>query len=271
MKYLLAAEWLKLRKRWMMRIVVGLTLVIIALIFWGVGTSSDRINLIPPRGLVPALFFAGSFAAFIWPVVGGSWAGNEYGWGTIGTILSRRPNRIEFTVAALLMLMLAVFLALLLILLLGIVAGGIVAVATGHPFFTTSGLPNGFGTIFVKCFLVAFFVIGFYVLLSYAFGTIFRSSAFGVGAGIGISVAQLIIMGIFFGIGGAWREIGHHFPFAYQNGLITRITAEGTTQSFINPGRDAPGISESLIGLTIYAAILLAVTLYLIRIRDVTV
>ena len=75
-------EWLKFSKRWMPRVIVLLSLALIVLAFWGQSTHTeggDLPNLFLPRGWLAALTFCSFFAPFFWPVLGGSWAGNEYG------------------------------------------------------------------------------------------------------------------------------------------------------------------------------------------------
>src|SRR5947209_18679597 len=92
----LSFEWLKFSKRWMPRIILLLLLALLVFGFWGQGTRvEDQVNLVMPRAWLAALVFSGFFAPFFWPVLGGSWAGNEYGWGTIRTRLTRRLYRVE--------------------------------------------------------------------------------------------------------------------------------------------------------------------------------
>lgn len=270
MTNLMAAEWLKLRKRWMVRIIVLIMLAIIALIFWGVGTSSQRTNLFFPRGWVVAPYLASTLAPFLWPVLAGSWAGSEYGWGTIRMILSRRPGRIQWTLSAIAVLVLAAGLSLVGALIVATIAGSVVAALTGHSEFSTGGLGGAYPLIAVKAFLAAWYILTFYVVLAYAAGTIFRSGAFGIAGGIGITVAQIVLLGIFFNLGGAWRTVSEHFPYAYTNGLPTRLASEGTTSGFASVPADTAGIGEAIIGIAVYIAILLALTLVAVRARDIT-
>jgi ABC-type transport system involved in multi-copper enzyme maturation permease subunit len=271
MNRLFAAEMLKLRHRWMPRVIILIMLAITALVFWGIGTSSSqRVNLVLPRGWLIALFLAANLAPFLWPVLGGSWSGSEYGWGTIRMVLSRRPNRIAFSLAQMLALALILLAALILAFILGTIGGLIAGAGTSFGTFDTTGLPGGFGAIVVKIFLGSWFVLGFYALLGYAAGSIFRSAAFGIGAGIGITVAQLVLTGILYAIGGTWKLVAQHFPYAYTNALTQRLVAEGTTRQFATTSSSQPGITECVIGIAIYAAILVAATLIFLRQRDVT-
>src|SRR5947209_19391750 len=112
---LLSAEFLKMRKRLMPRVLLLILLILIALVFFGFGKSNDRSNiadLILPNGWLLGLVFVSFFAPFIAPVLAGSWAGSEYSWGTIRMILSRRPNRTQFLLAGIVVLLSAIGLAL---------------------------------------------------------------------------------------------------------------------------------------------------------------
>jgi ABC-2 type transport system permease protein len=269
MSRLLAAEWIKLRKRWMVYILTIIMLAIIGLVFWGIGTTSNRVDLIFPRGWIVALFLATGFAGFLWPVLGGSWAGNEYGWGTVRMILSRKPDRIQWVLAALTMLIITAGFALIATLVVATIGGIIVATLTNHS-LTVSDLQSNYPLIMLKSFLGSWYILAFYLIMAYAAGTIFRSAAVGIGAGIGFTVAQLIVFGIFQSLGGHWKDIALHFPYSYTNSLSNRLAAAGTVGNFTDTTTSSPGIGECLIGLAIYLAIFLAVTLYLVRTRDVT-
>ena len=109
----LSFEWLKLSKRWMPRVILALVLALLIIFFWGQSTRlEDRPDLVLPRGWLTAMIFFSFAAPFFWPVLGGSWAGNEYGWGTIRTILTRRPYRMEHVLAALAILLAGLLVAI---------------------------------------------------------------------------------------------------------------------------------------------------------------
>lgn len=271
MSFLMAAEWLKLRKRWLPRVLLLITLALVGLFFWGIATNGNqRINLLVPRAWLASLLIASFFAGIIWPVLGGSWAGNEYGWGTVRLVLARRPDRIQFTLAGLIILLATMALVLLLVMLFGTIAGAVVALITSNSVVATSGLGSDFSAVLLKTYLATWYAMSFYVVLAFAAGTIFRSAAVGISIGIGVTVAQIVATGIFFGLGGNWKNVAEHFPFQYSNSLINRLVAEGTTSDFANVNNTSPGVVECLIGLAVYSAILIAATLYLARTRDIT-
>jgi len=269
----LSFEWLKLSKRWMPRIILALLLGLTLVGFWGQASRiSGRPDMLLPRGWLAALSFCSFFAPFFWPVLGGSWAGNEYGWGTIRTILSRRPQRLTHVLTALAVLLAGLAIALVVILVAGTVAGIAIALLTNNPTFTASVWNSDFLGILVKGYLTAWYVSGFYVLLAYAAATVFRSPAVGIGIGIGGTFAQLVVGRIFNALGGIWNDIAQHFPFEYTNSMIARVVGPGLLpgSGLTAVAPTAPGAGQSLAAITIYGAIALALTLVVVRTRDVT-
>lgn len=267
---LLGAEWVKLRHRWMPRIITLIMLAILALLFFGISTGSNRNDVFFPRGLIVVLAFAGFMSSFLWPVLAGAWAGNEYGWGTIRLALSRRPSRIQFVLASIGILCLCVVLALILALILATIEGGIVALVTGNSLVSTHGLASDFALVFVKALLAVIYVTTFYLVLAFSAGTIFQSGAAGIGIGIGFSIAQGIIGGIFSGLGGTWKVIADHFPSAYTAALPDRIAGQALTGGVLPASSGTPGVIESILWLALYIGALLAVTLLIVNRRDVT-
>jgi ABC-type transport system involved in multi-copper enzyme maturation permease subunit len=269
----LSFEWLKLTRRWMPRVLLVMVAGLTTLAFWASATRvAERGNLLMPRGFLAALTFCAFFAPFFWPVLGGSWAGNEYGWGTIRTILTRRPYRIEQVVAALVALVIGLALALVVVLLVAGAAGVVIALLTNNHVFVSGVFTGDFPVLLVKGFLIAWYVSAFYLLLAYATATLFRSAAVGIGFGIGATFAQVILYRLFVGLGGAWKTVADHFPFQFSNNLITEVVrgglVPGSNLASVEPG--APQVGSSLFWLTLYAVILMAITLYAVRVRDVT-
>lgn len=269
----LSFEWLKLSKRWMPRIILLMLLGLTILAFWGQGTRIEgRGNLFLPRGWLAALSFCAFFAPFFWPVLGGSWAGNEYGWGTIRAILTRRPQRIAHVVSALVILLIAVALGILAILVVASLASIAVSSLTGNPTFVSSIWTGSFLAVLVKGFLTTWYVSAFYLVLAYAAATIFRSAAVGIGLGIGATFAQVVLMRIFLDLGGNWKVIALHFPFNYSGSVITRVVSSGLIPgtNLASSGPNDPSAAASILALGIYGLICLALTLIAVRVRDVT-
>jgi hypothetical protein len=267
---LLLADWRKLRQRWMPRILLLILMVLIALIFFGISSRGrNRPDLVLPDGLVAALSLGAGFAAFLWPVLAGSWSGGEYGWGTVRMVLARRPNRVEFALSGLTIILLTIGFGLCLVLAAGAIAGSLVAAVTN----TSAAPSNGASAseIVIKLFFAAWYTSAFYAVLAYAAGSIFRSAPAGIGIGIGFSVAQAAVSGIFTALGDPWKSIALHFPSAYTTALTSRLAHELMTSGPI--GRidaDSPGVPASIVGLAVYFAVVLAAMLIVVYRRDVT-
>jgi hypothetical protein len=269
----LSFEWLKFSKRWMPRIIVALMIGLIIVGFWGQATRIDgRGNLFLPRGWLAALSFSSFFAAFFWPVLGGSWAGNEYGWGTIRAVLSRRPNRIEQVLAALIVLLVGTGIGILAIVAAGTVGGVLASAITGNSVWVSGIWSGSFVSDLLKGFLTAWYLSSFYLVLAYTMATIFRSAAVGIAVGIGGTLAQFILTRIFYNLGGVWETIANHFPIVYTQDMITRVVGgeliPGT--NLATAGANSPSAGQSVVALAIFGGICLVLMLAAVRLRDVT-
>jgi ABC-2 type transport system permease protein len=267
-------EWLKLTKRWMPRVILAAVLGVVVIMFLGTGSKPDSnlANLFFPRAL-PASLIAAAFAApFFWPVLGGSWPGNEYGWGSVRLILSRRPQRIEHVFASLAVLLVGIALALLAVLVVGSLAGITVSLLTGHAVFVSGVLTGTFVLTILKTFLVTWYGASFILILAFAAGTIFRSAPAGIGVGVGSTLAQFLTIGLLEGQSGIWKTIADHLPLQYVENLTGNMAASafipGTSLARVTPG--APGVGQSIIALGIMMVVLLAVTCVAVRNRDIT-
>ena len=266
---LLRADWRKLRHRWMPRILLLILIGLVTLIFALLTTHGhNRNHMALPGGFVAALDLVAGFAPFIWPVLAGSWAGGEYSWGTIRVVLTRQPSRMAVALSGLIVVVATVVVGVI----LAVVVAAIVASTLGAG-NTAAPTPNGVNAtaVIIKLFLAACFTSSFYVVLAYTAGTVFRSVPAGIGIGIGFSVAQSITAGIFTALGDPWRSIAQHFPDGYAEALTSRVGTELVrTGPFGRGTSSSASIPEALIGLAVYIAILLGVTLFVVRMRDVT-
>jgi len=157
----------------------------------------------------------------------------------------------------------------------GVGDGVSVATAVAVCFTSTElrGVLDGtFLATFLKGFLAAWYVSAFYLVLAYTAAVVFRSAAVGIGIGIGANLAQIILTGIFFNLGGVWKTVAQHFPFLYSRDLITQVVhgamVPGTNLASVDPSD--PSAGTSLLALATYAAVFLAITLAAVRTRDVT-
>lgn len=271
MSGLFSAEFLKLRKRLMPRVLLFILLALTALVFFG-SAKGDRQSihdLILPNGWLLGLLFASVFAPFIAPILAGSWAGSEYSWGTIRMILSRRPNRSQFLFAGIAVLLSAVGIALLATMLLSTVSSWLAALLLGRHVFDSAAFSGQFLGIMIKLFFSVWLVLTFYIVLAFSAGTLFRSGAVGIGVGVGLTLADLILTGIFYGLGGTWKSIADHFPDVYARALPSQI-ASGALSNVPSRGAGLPSVTEAILALALYTLVPLGIALVLVRYRDVT-
>lgn len=270
----LSFEWLKLTRRWMPRVILAAVLGVVVIMFLGTGSKPDSglANLFFPRAL-PASLVAAAFAApFFWPVLGGSWPGNEYGWGSIRLILSRRPHRVEHVLASLTVLLIGIGLALLACLVVGSLAGITVSLLTGHAVFVSGVLTGTFALTLLETFLATWYGASFIMILAFAAGTIFRSAPAGIGVGVGATLAQILTIGILEGQSGLWKSLADHLPLQYVENLTGNVAASafinGTSLARVSPG--SPSIAQSIIALGLMMAGLLIATCVVASHRDIT-
>jgi hypothetical protein len=265
-------EWVKLSKRWMPRIILLLLLGAVIVYFWGQGTRVDnQANLFFPRAWLAVLFLSAFCSPFLWPVLGGSWAGNEYGWGTIRMILTRRPHRIQHVLASLSILLIGIGMALVAALVVGSIAGMLVGAATGHGAVISGVLNGSFLATVLETLAAAWFVAAFYLMVAFAAALIFRSAAVGIGIGLGSILAQILLFTIFRGLGGVWTTIAEHFPIIYSQALVQDVAAAGfkpgTALATVNP--NDPTIALSIMALGAWMVFMIGASLVAVRTRDV--
>ncbi len=268
---LLRADWRKLRHRQMPRVLLLILVALVALVFFGISSRARfRSDLVLPDGLVVALSLGASFAAFIWPVLAGSWSGSEYSWGTVRLALTRRPSRIEFTLSGLIMVLLTIGVGLCLVLLTGVVAGSLVAAAS-HVSAPSTPLGSSATEIILKLFFAVWYTSAFYAVLAYASGVVFRSAPAGIGIGIGFGVAQSALSAIFNAVGDPWKDIALHFPNAYTTALTSQLASELVSGGpFGRVSSSAASIPVAIVGLATYIAVIMALMLAVAHQRDVT-
>lgn len=267
----LRSDWRKLRQRWMPRILILILLAIVVLVFLGISSRARfRSDLVMPGGLIVALSLGAAFAAFIWPILAGSWSGNEYGWGTIRMALTKEPNRIAFSLSGLIVVLITVGVGLILVLIVGAIASSVVSAAT-HAVAATPPPGANATNVIIKMFFGAWYASAFYVVLAYAAGAIFRSPAAGIGIGIGFAVAQSAVSGIFGALGDPWKIFALHFPDAYTTALTSRLANELVVRGpLARVAPHAASIQVSIFALAIYIAILVGLMLAVVQRRDIT-
>lgn len=188
------AEWLKLSRRpaiWILVAIFWLGVLIAGYFFWFLyiqllqranpGTPAPDLGnsfLVPSALLTNVIPNVRTFGAPIGIILGTLLVGGEYSWGTLKTILTQRPGRLEVIGGK--FLGLAVFALILAVgaLLLAYIVSLITALTIG-----ASGAPPN-ALALLKGLGAAWLILAVWATFGAALATIFRSSALAIGIGL---------------------------------------------------------------------------------------
>src|SRR5215472_2980378 len=246
------AEWLKLAHRPANMIAVGGLLAVVVLIYsvgyieytWPVASQAARAALLKqglyPGGLVKNLIDGVMpLGAAMTLVLGALATGGEYGWGTLKTVLTQGPGRIQTLVAKL-------------------VVAGIDGHAIAWPATIDVAKALGATLLILYCF----------GLLGMALGFVFRQSAAAVGIGlVYLVVVETILSRFIIGFrGGDYRWIAKGLSGANATALV-----QSFGQIIVDPRAAAPlvGGTHAVATLGAYAIVFALVSATLLRWRDV--
>jgi ABC-2 type transport system permease protein len=286
MTRLIAAELLKLRKRNMTWILLGILvgiMMLLHLLLFAIsrltlpGTTSGEVtNLQNLLGLPLALPFAlsilASFGAVLAVILMASSTGNEYNWRTIRLALISAESRARFLAAKVI--------SVAIIILIGMVAG----LATGFimSLITTAIGGNSFDFSFASGsyiwqqftqFWRTFFVIFLFSLLGFVFAVLGRSAMPGIAVSIGILFLEPIITG-FMRLAGGWVSSVPNYLFSANANAINALNQLpgrfGGGGGFGGLNVELPSVTHAFVVLGIYMLVFLAAGFYLFHKRDVT-
>ena len=274
------AEWLKLRKRPGVWVIGALLVTLVVLLDYGLiflialtrpsnadiggGATVETLKqVLYPVNLVQNVLsnFTGGAGGSIALILGVLAVGSEYGWGTLATVFTQRPGRLEAFAgklgalgAVLACYVLAVFAA-------GAAASVLIGAYYGH---LTPGPP-----LFdvVKGALVAWLLMALWSGLGVLLAIGFRQSTLAIGLGLVYSIA---VEGIVFSLLGrfSWmRDVEKVFPGANGSALVDAFGRAARAP-------DAPppvvGPGQALLVVLAYLVLSLALSALLVRSRDVT-
>jgi ABC-type transport system involved in multi-copper enzyme maturation permease subunit len=195
-------------------------------------------------------------------VLGALFAGSEYSWGTLKTMLTQRSGRLTTWIGR--VAVFEVWMAIVTVVLFAVGAASSVVVASfqGHAIAWPAvvDLGKGMATIFL-----VFSVNG---ALGMALGTLFKNSAAALGVGLVYLLALQIIVVRFIDTinNGAYKWIGDLFDGQNSNALLNSFTSAA-----FGPSLPASiGASRAVLVLFIYLAAFLVIAAGLLRRRDVT-
>jgi len=230
-----------------------------------VGQRSGGVNILTlyPDQFVNNVMGAGfPIGAAIAIVIGALFAGSEYSWGTLKTLLTQRNGRLTTWIGR--VVVFEVWMAILTVVLFAVGAASSVVVASfqGHAIAWPAMVDLGKG---MATILLIFSVNG---ALGMALGTLFKNSAAALGVGLVYLLALQIILVRFIDSvnNGAYKWVGDLFDGQNSNALLNTFTSPAF-------GPSAPssiGPETAVTVLFVYLAAFLVIAAGLLRQRDVT-
>ncbi len=218
---MVAAELLKVRKRWLPYALFLIMVMGVAFHIWllGYATWADRNNafdvffhnetlrtFVMPHAL-PALLQSGQFwGSMLVGILTASVVGTEYSWGTARQALLRGQTRSEYLTLKLIGLVMVASVGLLAALGIGILFSFMASALVSEEV----GGSISFGTAILMVLRTGYTIIP-YGLLAFALTTIGRSTTLGVAGSVLFVVLEVIAITVFTGIGTAWSETARAF------------------------------------------------------------
>ena len=275
----ISAEFLKLRKRPMTKVLLfvllGMMVAVYMFVFFATtAPPGEEFTILP---LLQDLRFSIPFAMLILFQIGTILAivlsagsiGGEYGWGTIRTTLICSESRAKFLAAKLITVLLMVLVGMIIGLVVGFVTCLITTAIGGLPFdlgFITAGY---LWDQFLQ-FWRTFFIIMPYVLLAFLLSILGRSAMPGIAISVGVFFMESLFATLFKAAGGWIAHIPDYLPAANTAPIMALIQPlpEGLKEEM---GLVASGVWQAAAVLAGYCILFLVLSFYLFRRRDVTV
>ncbi len=272
-------ELFKLRKRnmtWIMIIVLAAFLSLIFFAIYGIIASPParmpQEALEPMRNLItfPDAFkmifsMAQNIGAILLVIIVASSVGNEYGWGTIRQILTRRGIRYQYLLAKLVAFIVYVLIGIVIAFIIGfclaLITTQLVNGGLNWDFMTASYV----GELFIM-YGWTFYGLFVYILLALLLSLVGRSAIVGIGGALGYYFVESIAISIFNQSGGWLSKIPNYL--IGQN--ISAILPTGMERGPFMSSGALPSTLHASIALAIYCVVFLGLSLYLFQRRDVT-
>jgi ABC-type transport system involved in multi-copper enzyme maturation permease subunit len=201
---MIKGELFKLRKRnmtWILLIIMAAFFCLMFFATYGIISNPPEQMLGAPIDAIKAslqfpgafdLIFstAGTIGTLLIIILAASSIGNEYGWGSIRQVMTRKGIRYQFVVSKLVSLIIVTFIGLLLAVIIGFILSMITSNLLGSinwNFVTASFIGEQF-----KNFGWTLFTLLPYILMSVFFAFLGRSAIAGIGGGLGFYFIESI-------------------------------------------------------------------------------
>lgn len=219
-------------------------------------------TLLPEKFLATAVGGVAGFGGALALILAAMVAGGEYGWGTLKTVLTRKPARLRVFSGQAAALALAALLFALLILVPSALASLAVAGAEGR---RIAWPPSG---EIARALGASWLILGAWAALGLALATLFRQTALAIGLGLVYLLVLEGLIGSFAGSSGLIADIRQVLPAANAQALAGAFGGSGGP-----PGAAAGppiGAARAALVLSAYAAGLTLLAGFFYQRRDVT-
>ena len=285
---LVAAELLKVRKRWLVYLLLLVLIAGVAIQVWLGGYTAWRTDsaldaegkrmalhtFVLPWALVSLLDTGQFWGSFAVGVLIASMVATEYGWGTVRQALVRGQTRSQYLIVKLVGITILSSAILLTALAVGIVFSLIATVVAGEP--VTLDVPNGPSVPdLVLMVLRAGYAVLPYGLLAFCVTVVGRSTALGVAGTLLYLIGESILLGILHGLGGPAPTI-QAFILGHNASAVLSANVIGSEHfnslAFRNNPlpADVPDPAVGALVLAAYCAFFLVVTFRVFQKRDLT-
>ncbi|MBE0431402.1 MAG: ABC transporter permease subunit [Dehalococcoidia bacterium] len=285
---LINAEFFKLRKRLMTRVLLfvlmGVTAVACLVLLAisrrvitgpGLGMMQGGAGTINPLGLPLALPIAlsiiSTLGAVLAVILSANSIGSEYSWRTIRTMLICSEGRLKLLGAKLIAVAALVLIGMVIGLATGFAMSLVTTAIGGYAFDFSFATSQFLWEQFLQFWRV-FYVLVPYILLGFLFAVVGRSVMPGSALGIGVLFLEPIATA-FMGTAGGWIA---RIPDYLLAANVRVITSMGSPPQFITAQPEAvissqtTGTAHAFITLALYNIVFIAAAFYLFRKRDVT-
>ncbi len=273
------AEWRKLRQRPAVWILGGILLVALVLFGYafnwvqlqfpaknfhndlGLTPAQLKVALYPMNFVKNSLQGVGILGGALSLILGALAVGNEFGWGTVKTVYTQRPSRIQALAGQLGVIAVITAIYSVAFFALAALCSWIIAIIDGQAATWPAAVD------IVKAVGASWLIFGCWSLFGMALGYLFRQSAMAIGIGLAyLFVIEGILFRVLNGFDASWVSTVEKF-FAGQN-------ASALLQSFgqVFPSRAAAPVvsaAEAVLVLAIYTVVFAAASALVVRARDV--
>jgi len=274
------AELFKLRKRRMTWILLIILAAFYCLMFFatygitssppdrmpGAAVDAIRTSLQFPDAFNMIFTTAGTIGTLLLIILASSSIGNEYGWGTVRQMLTRKGIRYYFVTSKLVSFIIIAVIGLIISFIFGFILALITSNLIGSinwDFMTASYI----GGLFEK-FGWTLFTLLPYIVMATFFAFLGRSAIAGIGGGLGFYFIETIAVALFNQAGGWLAKIPDYLIGPNVEALMP---ANQMAMGPLASSGTATSTLHASVTLAVYCVVFTVVSLYMFKKRDVTV